>query len=69
MIYNITEFDLLFKFGNDLESLKDGGARPPSFESNAYEALADGIWLFKLPGHPCPSWARSLGTCYWVDHV
>eukprot|EP00913_Durusdinium_trenchii_P026474 g24840.t1 len=23
-------------------------------------ALADGIWLFKLPGSPCPSWARPL---------
>ena len=22
------------------------------------KALADGIWLFKLPGSPCPSWAR-----------
>ena len=23
-----------------------------------FEALADGIWLFKLPGSPCPSWVR-----------
>eukprot|EP00931_Biecheleriopsis_adriatica_P020363 TRINITY_DN13632_c0_g3_i1.p1 TRINITY_DN13632_c0_g3~~TRINITY_DN13632_c0_g3_i1.p1 ORF type:complete len:301 (-),score=79.81 TRINITY_DN13632_c0_g3_i1:7-882(-) len=23
-------------------------------------ALADGIWLFKLPGSPCPSWLRPL---------
>lgn len=23
-------------------------------------ALADGIWLFKLPGCPCPSWLRPL---------
>mmetsp|Transcript_67223 Transcript_67223/g.160319 ORF Transcript_67223/g.160319 Transcript_67223/m.160319 type:complete len:117 (+) Transcript_67223:3-353(+) len=23
-------------------------------------ALADGIWLFKLPGSPCPIWARPI---------
>jgi len=25
-------------------------------------ALADGVWLFKLPGSPCPSWVRPLLT-------
>ena len=26
------------------------------------EALADGVWLFKLPGSPCPSWVRPPHT-------
>lgn len=26
------------------------------------QALADGVWLFKLPGSPCPSWVRPPHT-------
>ena len=34
------------------------GNERPHHGFPVFEALADGIWLFKLPGSPCPSWVR-----------
>mmetsp|Transcript_1671 Transcript_1671/g.2933 ORF Transcript_1671/g.2933 Transcript_1671/m.2933 type:complete len:276 (+) Transcript_1671:72-899(+) len=48
--------------GEELREQKDSAlalqlASPHGLRASA---LADGIWLFKLPGCPCPSWVRPL---------